>query len=1161
MSIWDEAELVEEPQVQQPKKNIWDDAQLIGNEQPAGMGAIPKAPVRPALNGISQTQVNNTSISNNAEGVKLTGEVKTYDFDNYTQAKKEHPIREGLLNVGHSIARALLPKKAENWFIGSKEDEDFLKTYNNDNVPTREQLKEDYDNGIISKNEFIQGLQLRGKLDNLLIDKEYREYRNKEVGKAAIDIGSAAIPVGAGTKLTTKGIGLLRPVLGRKGAEFVTKGALGGATAGALHGSGYSVVDENINPLTQIAGDTLGWGTAGAVGGAVLGAGNKVYRNVKANNLRQVRANRPSTSAVKPLKPLPSNEPIVNPLPEAQAVNNPLMNNSETVQSANSFMNNDVARTVNAKQLQVVRETKPSKLKDTMKKAGTLPEQIENKNIEYEVLHNPETVAKAQEAIGADANAVHRDLLKKISGQGDYENYVLNADDIVKARELATKLYQEGNASEAVELTEGIIKAASKTGQALQAYTLWARTTPQGAVTYARKMIDRFNKSQHKNLKLSETQEKAIEELAERVQQTAEGTRENEVAIGKMQKYIADLMPASWTKKYDTYRYINMLLSSKSRTKDFLLTGLNSADSAIDELIANGIDRLRSFLPKQKRAFNGLRPAEWFKGLKKGFNEGMEDVSLNINTSRSGEVGRYGLPKTRSFNYTPLSEVEGGLLAKGKQGLENILATGEKGLAYTLQVPDRMFYEARYASSLADQMASAGTNKPTQEMINQARKEALEAVYQDDSWASRLGNSTRDLINKVPESLENHLNLPENSIPKIGNFIAPFVTTPANIVNIGLKNSFGAFTGVPKLLKASTPQEIRDAEMLIARNIKGLLPMGLGAGVGLGNIKGNIGQNDSQNDAVTGLKPQSVVIGNKAFSLKDYPQWSIPASIGTGLVQGGIPQGVVNTIEAVGDISALKAIGDTLDAFKPRYGQNPTPAEIANNLFRSQGVNILSQNLPFGGALGELRNDIDPYAREMYMPTGNTTPEMIGNSLKYTGNRILNRIPVASTLLPHKYNAIGEPVRINNIDNPIARAASEAVDLGVRNYNENPVYNELKKFQEDIKDTDYTGKTKVGLHTPSRTVRLNGENIKLDNEQYSDFSHDYTKINYILKGMAINDAAYKSMDDAEKVEYLSNLRKSAEEAVKMMQFDHQPPRKLHPYTQYILDNYLDLISD
>lgn len=61
--------------------------------------------------------------------------------------------------------------------------------------------------------------------------------------------------------------------------------------------------------------------------------------------------------------------------------------------------------------------------------------------------------------------------------------------------------------------------------------------------------------------------------------------------------------------------------------------------------------------------------------------------------------------------------------------------------------------------------------------------------------------------------------------------------------------------------------------------------------------------------------------------------------------------------------------------------------------------------------------------------------------------------------------------------------------------------------------------------------------------------------------MAVNDDEYKNMDDEDKTEYLSNLRKSVEEAVKMKQFGHTPTKKLNKYTNYILKNYAELTAD
>lgn len=816
-------------------------------------------------------------------------------------------------------------------------------------------------------------------------------------------------------------------------------------------------------------------------------------------------------------------------------------------------------------------ELKPSKLKSTMQGAKALPNELKSKKIDYEVLHNPQLIKNANDAIASDASAVQNDLIRKARPEKGEKPHIFTADEIVKARMLVSKLYDEGKTQEAVDLTEDIIRNASQTGQALQAYTLWAKTTPDGAIAYAQKMLDKYNKAQNKNLKLSSEQASKIRELAENVQKTVEGTRENQIAVGLLNKHIAELTPKTWQKKYDTYRYINMLLSPKSRFKDVLLTGLNSADTAIDEVIASGLDKVRTTLfPNQQRAFAGLgiEPRTWGNAFKQGWQEGVEDVRLGINTSRSGEKGRYGLPKIASFNNRPLN-TQNSLWGKIGQAGENVLANAEKVLNYSIQVPDRAFYEARFASSLKNQMKALGITEPTDEMIEQASKEALESVFQDNSWVSNLGEGTRKLFNRASEVPEQWLNMPQGSLPRVGNFIMPFVTTPANIVNAGIKNTVGAIGGIPKLLVAKTLQDRRNAELLLARNIKGLAPLGIGLGIGNGAIKSNIGSEDYKSDAVTGLQPQSIVLnGNNAISLKDYPQWNIPISAGAGFAQGGLPQATANLVKAVGDISSLKAVGDTLDAFKSKYGEQPTTAEVASNMARSLGTNIISQNIPFGGTLGYIRNITDPYARELYVPKGETNKEILDNTKQYVANRLQNRIPFASQELPLKYNAIGEPIRNNlgaNIDNPLAEAVvrglGETFDFGVRNYNENPLYDNLADFKESIKDTNYSGKTRVGLHTPSRSITLNGEKVNLNNKQYSDYSADYTKLNYKLNELALNSPDFNNMDDAGKTKYLSDLRKSVEEAVKIMQFGYEPKKKMQPYTQYLLDNYFSLLNE
>lgn len=1099
---------------------------------------------------------NNTSNSNSSKGLSSLSDEELLNLYKDTQPTQHTQVtqpKKQKVNNSYTYPKGIDLNHPENVDQEAfKRDIDKIYNIPQVEVPQRGQLVNS--DGVVKTGS--NNTPLSGKEAEIARIKAEYEAKNKEIDR---EHRKAMARIGLGA--TMQGVSAL---------PIFKVPIAGTALGGALFDAGGAIMDgEKGSEIAKRAG-------RGAVAGATVEGAIKAIPGVGhllAKTPMGKQAIKGVDEATKKILQVPAvqtaikaSEPVIEKLTteltKPRTIGKPRVETSvsaqivkpEQVATQEALKPVKQAEPIQAIKEQATAEIKPSKLKGTMQKAGTLPKELETRNIEYEVMHNADTVNRAREAVTANPHAVHADLLKKMSQEGDYKDYVLNADDVVNAKELVTKLYDEGNTQDAIDLTERIIKSASKTGQALQAYSLWGRTTPDGAVAYAQKWLDRYNKSQHKNLKLNEGQAKDIRNLAQKVQETAEGTRENEVAIAQMQKYIADLTPVNWSKKFDTYRYVNMLLSTKSRTKDFVLTGLNAVDTAIDESIANGIDFVRSKVTNTPRAFSGLNPSSWGKGFAKGFKEGAEDVRLGIDTSRSGEVGRYGIPKTDSFKFKPVIGAKWENLTNNpvSNALNNLYAGGEKGLKYALQVPDRAFYEARYASSLANQMKALGVDKPTKEMIQQANKEALEAVFQDNSWVSRLGTQTRNTVNAITESLENSLGLPQNSVPRAGDFLAPFVTTPANVLNSGVKNTVGATVGVPKLLKAKTPQELRDAEMLLAKNIKGL---GVGAGIGeaihQGAIHSNIGQDNYSEDAVTGLKPNSIAIGDKAISLKDYPQWSIPINAYLGAREGGIPQALANVTQSVGDVSSLKSVGDVMKAFEPKYGETPTAQEITDNIIRTLGVNALSQALPYGGAMGELRNVIDPYSREMF---SDKVPE-------YVKNRLLNRIPVLSKTLPLKYNAVGEPAKINNIENPVARVASEAIDLGVRNYNEDANYRELAELEESVKDTDYKGKTRVGLDTPSRKIEVNGETIKLNNQQFSDFSKDYTILNYLLKGMALNTDEYGQMTQEEKVEYLSDLRGSVEEAVKIMQFGHTPSRRLRPYTQYILDNYTALTSD
>lgn len=636
--------------------------------------------------------------------------------------------------------------------------------------------------------------------------------------------------------------------------------------------------------------------------------------------------------------------------------------------------------------------------------------------------------------------------------------------------------------------------------------------------------------------------------------------REAEVAKGLLRKYIGDKIPRKAGDKLNTYRYTNMLLSPKSRVKDFLFTGLFQGEQALDEVLANGIDRTLTPLVKGIKARNGLHTKEWLQGLKKGFKEGAEDVKLGITTGRAGEGSRFDLPKSAQFEYKPFSEVDttgmNGLQKAGayiNQGINNIMSPLEKALNYTIRVPDRMFYEGKYASSIADMLAAQGETKPTEDIINQAVKEARDAVYQGDTWASNASLGIRNLLNG---NFKSGFGKGQDYNTHIGDWTMPFVQTVANISEEGLKNTFGLPVGAAKFIKADTPEAIRDAEILMAKGIKGLGYGALGYGMGKGAIDSNIGENAYQENEISGMQPQSIGIGDYSFSLSNAPNMTVPMAIGRAFGEKGVnPQGfsqaLLNTGASIADMPALKAIGDMVDIATDGYGKKQTGAEIADKIIRNQGVNYISQLNPLGGLQRNIRNVIDPYGRELYTE----------NMLQYVVNRLINGVPFASQTLPQKYNAIGEPVMTNNIQNPLLRGVSEAIDLGIRNRKRNVTYDAYKKLGEDVQDTDIQGKTNVPITKSKRSVRINGENPKLNNEQYSNYQREYGKIQTVLRNDFMQNPEFEQLSDEEKVKEIGVLRQSVEEAVKIRQLGHEPTKKLKKYTEYILENYDNLLEE
>lgn len=120
------------------------------------------------------------------------------------------------------------------------------------------------------------------------LDKELNLYLTKQYTGAAFEIGSAAIPVGKlGIFGAEIGKNIFAPYLGRKIAQEIGVGGLGGALSSSVYGFGEGLMEES-NPLETAIKDAY---NGMVVGGALGGLGAKIQEINLGKKLQQYEGN------------------------------------------------------------------------------------------------------------------------------------------------------------------------------------------------------------------------------------------------------------------------------------------------------------------------------------------------------------------------------------------------------------------------------------------------------------------------------------------------------------------------------------------------------------------------------------------------------------------------------------------------------------------------------------------------------------------------------------------------------------------------------------------------------------------------------------------------------------------------------------------------------
>lgn len=687
-----------------------------------------------------------------------------------------------------------------------------------------------------------------------------------------------------------------------------------------------------------------------------------------------------------------------------------------------------------------------------------------NINKDYEVLSNEELINAANEEVTKNSNSVQTDLLTK----GADEKAEFSALDFEKGRQLISQLYAEGRADEAAKLTEVLTRKGTQAGQAVQAMSLWGRTTPEGAEMLAQRVINKYNDAHPKKpITLTPEKRQQIRQLAEEVQKLPDGY-DKEFATATMLKEISDVVPKSASDKFRTLRNISLLLNPKTFNRN--ITGntiLGGAENILTKPLASGIDKITSLATGQRSRVT-TQGAEYLKGLLEGAKRGNKEVLAGVNTRNVGS--RFDLPNTRTFKAPVLKQLE--------------IATD-----WSLRVPDNAFYQASFEESLVNQIRTEMINKgvkvkkltpeliekyTTPKIVKQATQEALEAVYQNNGAFSNFLSGLRK-------------NLRFGQDFGVGDVLLPYAQTPANVAEMGLNYSpLGLVKGGVNLAKGNQRQGTLD----LAR---GLIGTGLG-GLGYGLAKSGVITPNSENTReklnkeLLGERPNTIKIGDNYYSYNQLQPLASPLSAGASMGNSATPLEAIDSyLGTILDTSMMRGANQLIEDTE-RFG--PTTA-IANGI-----LGLPSQLIPTG--LNQVNAYIDPIQRETYDP----------NPLKRTLNYMGAKIPGVSKTLPARYNLKGEEKQKYE-----SQGIEKAWDVFA-----NPIFKTKAKddvvARELIELQKSTGEN-VLLPLASKKISK-ADNLKLSGKQYSEYQKVLGEKTYEALEDLINSPEYINANDMKR---------------------------------------------
>ncbi len=778
---------------------------------------------------------------------------------------------------------------------------------------------------------------------------------------------------------------------------------------------------------------------------------------------------------------------------------------------------------------------------ESLRTKSDLPDEVKAEFVDtpeiYRQLSNTETIAKADAAWGNGLEEAQR----------NFRNLLETRDPaaIPLGKNIADELIRQGKSEDAAQLLRDMSAALTSSGQFSQAAAIaLMKEDPMTALSYLQKQIDKMNAEgakkfgkKWKDFTLTDNEIKAFGDVAKGDEEALKSLYEG---VGRR---IAKEYPATMKEKVVELSHIAMLLNPRTQVRNVLsniammpATAISDKISAVGQklyskanpnfkpelaltaskeskdLAAQVYDRIKGSIDNtaskwENSAMQGIREKEMFKGLN-GRTAGDIPVLKDVGSRIKGGLNTISQKLTGDSVFDALSS-EKSVTENVRQLTYGLLELGDKG-----------FVAQRFKSYLSKAIEASGAktlDAVPASAIDRAVQEAMKATFKDDNALTRLVSSIKRNTGFVGETL------------------LPFTKTPANVTMRALDYSPAGIASAVKMAKNGA--EASAVIDQVAKATTGTLAILLG--IGLYN-KGIItGPEDEDPDKAAfqkqqGWLPYAVKFGDNYYTY----DWAQPGSM--GLVLGST---IMSQLDKDGSIEAkdlASIIKNSVSAFGDTLLQQST---LQNLLDVFSGYGSPTENMT--NEVLETPQRLIPSLVGATARVADTTQRSTyskGDFLKTQIDTLKSKIPGLSQTLPATYDTWGNEVQRSG--NSLEAAFAQYLNPGQLGYSggQTPIDEEI------IRLYDATNNSGVFPHKADRTVTVAGEEVDLDNQQYSEFQRLLGQASYEAANAFLEMPGYDSLADEQKADALQNAYAAAKDiALNEMFDDYSVPKTREKY--------------